>query len=402
MHIGLYAAGLPHSDKPSGIVTYVTVMRDALAALGHDVTVVTDKAMMTPQGDVMPLHPPRQRGPLAALTNKLRSALGRPFDHSPAIAAAIAHAHRIRPFDIFEMEESFGWSFRVAASLDIPVVARLHGPHFLHREPARDRADARRQADRIARERRAIAHAAAVTGPSATQLRATLDYYQLAPALVRHIPNPVIIPDQAQSWVAANAARKQIVMIGRFDTIKGADIAVQAFLVALQTDADLELVIVGPDRGVYTPTGRMNFPEFVASVATTDQASKISFLGPRGADAVAAIRLGAAMVIIPSRIENFPYTVAESLATGAPTIATDVYGSAEMITHGETGLLVPVADVEGLAAAMVRLAADRDEAARLGAAGRAFAIGTIAPGPIAERSIALYEETRAKYHSKTS
>jgi glycosyltransferase involved in cell wall biosynthesis len=381
-------------------VTYVTVMRDALTALGHDVTVVTSKAMMTPQGQVMPLPSSRQSLRLTALTNKLRSALGRPFDHSPAIAAAIAHAHHICPFDVFEMEESFGWSFRVAKTLDIPVVTRLHGPHFLTREPARDRADLRLQADRIARERRAIAHAAAVSGPSATQMRATLDFYHLAPTLVRHIPNPVSIPDHTQRWVAADASSKRIVMIGRFDTIKGADVAVQAFLVALQSDPDLELVIAGPDRGVYTKAGRMNFADFVASVATSDQASRIRFLGPLGAEAVAAMRLGAAMVIIPSRIENFPYTVAESLATGAPTIATDVYGSAEMITHGENGLLVPVADIEGLAAAMVRLAADRDEAARLGAAGRAFAIKTIAPGPIAMRSIALYKEACLNYRFK--
>jgi glycosyltransferase involved in cell wall biosynthesis len=48
-----------------------------------------------------------------------------------------------------------------------------------------------------------------------------------------------------------------------------------------------------------------------------------------------------------------------------------VGGVRQTVLDGETGLLVPVGDVSALAEAIVRLLSDREEARRLGAAGRA-------------------------------
>jgi glycosyltransferase involved in cell wall biosynthesis len=50
-------------------------------------------------------------------------------------------------------------------------------------------------------------------------------------------------------------------------------------------------------------------------------------------------------------------------------VATDVGGVREWLAPDETGLLVPRRDADGLAAALDRLAADRDLVRRLGAAG---------------------------------
>jgi glycosyltransferase involved in cell wall biosynthesis len=50
-------------------------------------------------------------------------------------------------------------------------------------------------------------------------------------------------------------------------------------------------------------------------------------------------------------------------------VATDIRGSREEVVDGETGLLVPVDDVDALAAALGRLAGDADLRQRMGAAG---------------------------------
>ena len=55
----------------------------------------------------------------------------------------------------------------------------------------------------------------------------------------------------------------------------------------------------------------------------------------------------------------------EALAVGTPVIATRTGGVAEVVRHGENGLLVPSQDPAALAATLAGLAADRALLARL-------------------------------------
>lgn len=73
---------------------------------------------------------------------------------------------------------------------------------------------------------------------------------------------------------------------------------------------------------------------------------------------------------LPSLSEGFPNSLVEAMAAGRAAVATPVGGVTEAITHGESGLLVPVSDPTALAAALQQLVDDPDERARLGAAAR--------------------------------
>jgi len=57
-----------------------------------------------------------------------------------------------------------------------------------------------------------------------------------------------------------------------------------------------------------------------------------------------------------------------------PVIATAVGGLPEVVRHGENGFLLPVGDVEGMAAAALELLGDDDMRERFGRAGRRWAI----------------------------
>jgi len=74
--------------------------------------------------------------------------------------------------------------------------------------------------------------------------------------------------------------------------------------------------------------------------------------------------------VMPSLNEALSNVLLESMAAGAPVVATRVGGTAEALTHGETGLLVPPADPSALAASIARLLEDGGMAARLGRAAR--------------------------------
>jgi len=58
--------------------------------------------------------------------------------------------------------------------------------------------------------------------------------------------------------------------------------------------------------------------------------------------------------VLPSYHEGTPRTVLEAMAMGRPIITTDTSGCRQTVVDGENGFLVPVQDVEMLAAAMER------------------------------------------------
>lgn len=70
--------------------------------------------------------------------------------------------------------------------------------------------------------------------------------------------------------------------------------------------------------------------------------------------------------------EGVPQALVQAMACRLPVISTPVGAIPEIVHDGDTGLLVPPADVKALADAIVRLQADSALAARLAAAGRAF------------------------------
>ncbi len=65
-----------------------------------------------------------------------------------------------------------------------------------------------------------------------------------------------------------------------------------------------------------------------------------------------------------------PPAVFDALATGAPIVTADTAAARELLRDGESALLVPPADADALAAAIVRLAGDEELRTRLSAGGR--------------------------------
>jgi N-acetyl-alpha-D-glucosaminyl L-malate synthase BshA len=64
------------------------------------------------------------------------------------------------------------------------------------------------------------------------------------------------------------------------------------------------------------------------------------------------------LFLLPSEQESFGLTALEAMNCGVPVIATEIGGLPEVIVHGETGFLLPVGDVEGMAARAVELLSD--------------------------------------------
>lgn len=97
------------------------------------------------------------------------------------------------------------------------------------------------------------------------------------------------------------------------------------------------------------------------------------------------------LFIFPTRADNAPLVVLESLACGTPVASFDVGGLAEMVRAGQTGTLATAADVAGFTAAIVELVEDPARLAAMRQTCRAVVEAEHGEARAAARHIELYE-----------
>ncbi len=96
------------------------------------------------------------------------------------------------------------------------------------------------------------------------------------------------------------------------------------------------------------------------------------------------------VLALTSLYEGFPNVLLEAMATGAVAVATDVGGCRELVTSGETGLLVPPRAPAAVAAAVGRVLRDPTLARRLATAARQRVEGAFSIDVMARRTMDAY------------
>ncbi len=96
---------------------------------------------------------------------------------------------------------------------------------------------------------------------------------------------------------------------------------------------------------------------------------RVRFLGWR--EDTAALLQAADLFVCPSRHEPLGNVVIEAWAQNTPVVAADSYGPGTLITHLETGVLVPVDDSATLARGIKNVLEDQNLAHRIAEQGRA-------------------------------
>ncbi len=96
--------------------------------------------------------------------------------------------------------------------------------------------------------------------------------------------------------------------------------------------------------------------------------------------------------VFPSLWEGLGVAAIEAAACGLATVASGAGGIVEVVSHGETGIVVAPADSSALACAIERLAASPADRAAMGDAARSRAVTMFAMSGMAERTLALYRE----------
>jgi len=122
---------------------------------------------------------------------------------------------------------------------------------------------------------------------------------------------------------------------------------------------------------------------------------RVHFAGWQGASAMEWLYRRAAVVAFPSIWdEPFGLVGIEAMAHGKPVVAFEVGGVPDWLDAGQTGFLAPRRDATAFAAALDRLLAEPELAARFGRAGREKVLREYSPQRHVEALEALFERLR--------
>jgi len=131
-------------------------------------------------------------------------------------------------------------------------------------------------------------------------------------------------------------------------------------------------------------------------------AAQIARLGLQGTVELAGFQPNATALmpsfdifVLPSLWEPFGLVLLEAMANGLPIVATDVDGVADVVVDGETGILVPPANPQALAQAILQLVQDPALASRMGQRGWGRCAREFTVERMVARMASVYEEVAA-------
>jgi UDP-glucose:(heptosyl)LPS alpha-1,3-glucosyltransferase len=154
-------------------------------------------------------------------------------------------------------------------------------------------------------------------------------------------------------------------------------------IVAMQAFPNDKLILVS--RSPVAPWKEMVRKEGVAD--------RVIFAGP--SEAVETIYPAADVFLLPTPYDPFALVATEAMSCGLPIVVSREAGAAELVEHGENGLILQdVSDTGELARHMRKLASDRNFARRLGRAAR-MRQEKMTWDDVAAQTMRVYEEQLA-------
>jgi glycosyltransferase EpsD len=101
--------------------------------------------------------------------------------------------------------------------------------------------------------------------------------------------------------------------------------------------------------------GEIGEQEVIEYTRKQGMGSLITFTGVKNRAEVASLLAESHLSVLSSTAEGKPRALMESMNMGIPCVATDVYGTKDVIDNGKNGFLVPLDDTGAFAAAILRL-----------------------------------------------
>jgi L-malate glycosyltransferase len=202
--------------------------------------------------------------------------------------------------------------------------------------------------------------------------------------------NGPVDPDAIRRELGLDPGVPLVTVVSRLNYLKGLEHFLEAATILASRFSRLHFLIVGE-----TTLGDARYLTVLTELAARlGIGSRVLFMGLRSD--VPAVLASTTVSVMPSLSEALSNVVLESMAAGAPTVATRVGGTPEAMTDGVTGLLVPPGDSRAMAAAIARLLSEPELAAALGRAARQTVEDRFSADRMVEATEQLYMELLAE------
>jgi glycosyltransferase involved in cell wall biosynthesis len=179
--------------------------------------------------------------------------------------------------------------------------------------------------------------------------------------------------------------------IGRLVPQKGFDILIEAFAQIAAQVPDLYCLVIGEGE---------DREKLSTQIREAGLEKRIRLLGYQDRTKAMSILKSSDIFVMPSRYEGTPIALLEAAALGRPILAACAGGIPELVTHEQHAHLVPIHDPAALAQGFVKLAQDRDYAARLGQNAQARVRERFNPESQVRETWAAYEKALARHRAR--
>ncbi len=266
--------------------------------------------------------------------------------HCAGLDVRHIHAHHgSAPADVALLAARFGGRAKRGPST---WSLTLHGPNELRDVSSFSLAEKVRRADAVV----CISHFAR------SQLMALVDDRHWAKLRVVHCG---VIPSEYRHLSEPAPARAQVLCVGRLVPEKGHGVLLSAVARLVKEGHDVEAVLVG------SGPLRARLEQLASDLAIAD---RVVFRGALAQDELRRCYASASLCCSSSFAEGVPVVLMEAMACGVPVIATAISGVRELVSDGDSGLLVTPGRVGELARAMAALLRSPPLGERLARGGR--------------------------------
>jgi glycosyltransferase involved in cell wall biosynthesis len=313
-----------------------------------------------------------------------------PFAFSVRAARELVRALRAgRPYDVVHDVQTLGYGDLLLLELGLPVVATVHHPLTidLRSSLARDRSFSERKGSLtfhpVRTQGRVARRIDAILTASADAVREIEAGFRVPRARIHNVGNGVELP--APGAARAPRGRPELLFLGRCaDPNKGFEVLMQA-LAELPDHVTLRVLDDAPDPR--TPLAR--------ALLTLGLAPRLSFEGKRPRAELERALACADAVVVPSLYEGFGLPAIEALAAGTPLVASSAGALPEVVARAGAGVLVPPNDPSALAKAILRVLESWRMHQRAAVDARPRLEAGFGWGPVAERTLQVYDMARA-------
>ena len=207
---------------------------------------------------------------------------------------------------------------------------------------------------------------------------------------VELIEGPYLHQDETSDRGVYNRVLKEkdyALFFGSVGLLKGAKIIADILFLLLENHRSLFFVFVGKDT-IYKGGSMMHYVWKKAGI----HRDRVLYLGKMRHKQLYPIIEQARLVVLPSRIDNFPNTCIEAMAQGKITIGTAGASFEQLISDGENGFLCKIDDSRSLLDTIEKaLGLSEDEKFEIIACAKER-IGQISPDIVLNKLISIYEE----------